>query len=288
MSGFDADWLALREPADHRARDPSLRDALARHFAARASITVTDLACGTGSTLRALAPVLPAQQAWRLVDHDPALLERAARGAATVDGRTVRIDTVRADLARDLEAVVAMPTDLLVTSAFLDLVSDDWLERLVRAAARHALPCHAALSYDGRVGCEPNDPLDAEVLAAFDAHQHRDKGLGGALGPAAAAVAVRRFEQAGHAVAVAHADWVLGPQDAALQRELVRGWQAAVAQTGLVAPTALQAWLARRLAAIDAGRSRLRVGHLDLWATPGQAVRPDDRSRSHSTSAPSA
>jgi hypothetical protein len=287
VSGFAADWLALREPADRRARDASLRDAVSRRFAGRASIAVTDLACGTGSTLRALAPVLPARQSWRLVDHDPGLLARAAGCGGNIGGRQASVDAVRADLAADLEAVLAMPADLLVTSAFLDLVSDDWLARLARAAAHRALPLYAALSYDGRVGCEPADPLDAEVLAAFDAHQRRDKGLGGALGPAAAAAAARRLTEAGFDVVAAPADWALGAQDAALQRELVRGWHGAVAETGRVAAPALDAWLARRIAAIDDGRSRLRVGHVDLWATPPQGARSDDRSRSQRTSAPS-
>src|SRR5882724_845129 len=78
-AGFSADWLALREPADLRARERSLADRLRRRFAAYPSLRVIDLGCGTGSNLRAVAPWLGRQQAWRLVDHDPALLREAAR-----------------------------------------------------------------------------------------------------------------------------------------------------------------------------------------------------------------
>ncbi|HYF59176.1 MAG TPA: class I SAM-dependent methyltransferase [Burkholderiaceae bacterium] len=283
MSGFAADWLTLREPADRRARDPALLDAVAAHLAGRGPVRVTDLACGTGSTFRALSPRLPARQSWRLVDHDPALLEAAAR----CGGGEVRVETLRANLSTSLEDVIAMPADLVTTSAFLDLVPDDWLGRLAAAAAASSRPLYAALSYDGRVGCEPADPLDAEVLAAFDAHQRRDKGLGGALGPAAAGVAARRLVDAGFEVACARADWRLGPEDAALQRRLVLGWHGAVAETGLVDAGALDAWLARRLAAIDEGRSRLSVGHVDLWATPRADGRSAARSTSQSTSPPS-
>ena len=55
------------------------------------------------------------------------------------------------DLARDLEAALDGPVDLVTTSALLDLVSDDWLERLAIEAAARRLPVYAALSYDGRI-----------------------------------------------------------------------------------------------------------------------------------------
>ena len=59
MSGFSAEWLALREPYDLRARNPAVLDAVAAFLKPRPSVRVVDLACGTGSTLRALSPHLP-------------------------------------------------------------------------------------------------------------------------------------------------------------------------------------------------------------------------------------
>ena len=114
------------------------------------------------------------------------------------------------------------------------------------------------------------------MLAAFDRHQRRDKGLGGALGPSAPSVAVRRFEHAGFEVSAGPADWRLGPAETVLQDRLVRGWHEAAAETGLVDAGVLDAWLARRRAAIADGRSRLTVGHVDLWARPpaGRRTRP--------------
>ena len=56
MTGFSADWLTLRELYDARARNPKVLAAVAASLAALPSLTIVDLACGTGSTLRALAP----------------------------------------------------------------------------------------------------------------------------------------------------------------------------------------------------------------------------------------
>lgn len=269
MSAFTQDWLGLREPADRRARDAGLLAAVASHVASMRSLVVTDLGCGTGATLRALAPRLAQPQRWRLVDHDPALLARAQRAADGLPGAgPVSVEPLRANLRDEIEAVIALEAQLVTTSAFLDLVSAAWIDRLVGALARHRRPFYAALSYDGRAGCLPADPLDAPVLSAFSHHQRRDKGLGGALGPDAAAATVGALETAGFAVRTARADWLLEPHEAELQRQLVLGWHQAVAETGRLPATALDRWLAHRLAAVDEGRSRLQVGHLDLWAVP--------------------
>ena len=82
MSGFSAEWLALREPYDLRARNPAVLDAVAAALKSHSSVRIVDLACGTGSTLRALGPHLPARQNWKLVDNDLGLLARADGHAA--------------------------------------------------------------------------------------------------------------------------------------------------------------------------------------------------------------
>lgn len=270
MSGFAVDWLALREPADRRARSAAIVADVAHamgFLSTQQQVRVTDLGCGTGSTLRALSPHLPARQHWRLVDNDPALLGAAAQRARELP-QSVTVAPLRADLQDELEAVVALDADLLTASAFLDLVSHAWLERLAAAAAQHRRPVYVALSYDGRTRCDPVDPFDAAVLASFNTHQLGDKGLGGALGPTAAAAAVRCFEAVGFEVRTAPADWRLGSGDRALQEQLVLGWHRAAGETATLDPAALDGWLGRRLAALADGRSRLEVGHVDLWARP--------------------
>jgi hypothetical protein len=74
---FAAEWLALREPYDRRARNPAVLAAVTAALAQQPSVTIVDLACGTGATLRALAPHIAARQSWRLVDNDLSLLARA-------------------------------------------------------------------------------------------------------------------------------------------------------------------------------------------------------------------
>src|SRR5581483_1529854 len=180
---FSADWLALREPYDRRARNGEVVAAVATALAALPSVQVVDLACGTGSTVRALSEHLPRRQNWRLADNDLGLLARA-KAMPLADG--VTITAVPVDLNRDLEAALDGPVDLVTTSAFLDLVSRDWLDRLVTEIAARAIPIYAALTYDGRVDISPRDPGDAAIIAAVNKHQTTDKGFGAALGPGAA------------------------------------------------------------------------------------------------------
>src|SRR5438128_5144077 len=113
MSGFSADWLALREPFDSRARSPAVVDAVASFFEPQQSVRAIDLACGTGSTLRALSPRLPPRQSWTLVDNDPSLL---ARAASTPTSEHVTVDVVACDLNDGLESVLAGAVDLVSTS----------------------------------------------------------------------------------------------------------------------------------------------------------------------------
>jgi hypothetical protein len=265
MSGFSAEWLSLRERYDVAARNATVLDAVARAFRDQGAISLVDLACGTGSTLRAIGPRLPPRQAWRLVDNDLSLLARASMLATpplvTIVARPV-------DLVCDLELALEGPLDLVTTSALLDLVSPEWLDRLmVEAAARH-LPVYAALSYDGRTVIEPREMLDDEILAGFNRHQRTDKGFGPALGPTAASRAAERFGHFGYAVVQGHSDWTMEPDDRSIQETLLASWAEVANVATALPPVQVAGWLARRRAHLAAGRSRLRVGHVDIFARP--------------------
>src|SRR5207244_3158567 len=100
-------------------------------------------------------------------------------------------------------------------------------------------------SYDGRATLDPPDPMDANVVAAVNAHQRRDKGFGPALGPAAARSAVVQFEAVGYAVTHGQADWVFRPNDGEIQNETLAGWAAAARETDVPLPDVI-GWLTRR------------------------------------------
>jgi hypothetical protein len=265
MTGFSADWLTLRGPFDMRARNPSVLDAVAASLATYPSVRIVDLACGTGSTLRALTARLPPRQNWKLVDNDLGLL---ARATATQHSDNVVITGVPLDLNRDLEAALDGPVDLITTSALLDLVSEPWLERLAVEIAARAIPFYAALSYNGTIDLAPRDPLDATVVAAINAHQRTDKGFGPALGSAAADAAIARFESLGYSVKHGRSDWVIGPQDQDMQNEILAGWAHAAREIDALTLADTAAWLTRRRGIVASGRSSLRVGHVDVFAMP--------------------
>jgi SAM-dependent methyltransferase len=265
VSGFSADWLTLREPHDLRARNPIVLDAVADSVEVLSSVRVVDLACGTGSTLRALSPLLPAQQSWKLIDNDLGLL---ARAKATPLAEHVTVSAIPLDLNRDLEAALDGSVDLVVTSALLDLVSETWLDRLVVEIAARSIPLYAALSYDGRIGFTSPDPLDAAIAAAVNAHQRTDKGFGPALGPAAAAFAIARFEALGYSVVHGASDWAMGTDDLDIQNGILAGWASAADATGTLSLADTTAWLTRRRDAVTAGCSSLHLGHVDFFAKP--------------------
>jgi hypothetical protein len=261
---FSAEWLALREPYDRRARNGAVLDAVAATVAGRTSIALVDLACGAGSTLRALTERLPKTQNWRMVDNDLGLLARAGTLARPPE---LIVTPVAVDLARDLEAALDGPVELVTTSALLDLVSHDWLDRLATECAARRLPVYAALSYDGLATLDPVDPLDGAVIEAVNAHQRTDKGFGPALGPDAAATAPARFTALGYTVTQGSSDWVFAPKDVEIQTEVLTGWATAAREIGMAIDDVIT-WLARRRDHIAAGRSAMRVGHVDFFARP--------------------
>lgn len=258
---FDADWLSLRETADHRARAAALLPPL-MDWLPTGDLQITDLGAGTGSNLRYLAPILPGPQHWTLVDQDRDLLEQAQ---AHLPG--VTMERRVADLIRDPLPAVP-PPHLVTTTALLDLVSGRWLETLAARCRERASAALLTLSVDGRIRWQPADADDALVRDCVSEHQVSDKGFGPALGPASGAVAEAAFRDQGFHAWLSPSPWRIGPDQAALQAALLDGWHAAARETAPQHADRLDAWAKRRRRAIDAGSVTLTVGHVDLLALP--------------------
>jgi SAM-dependent methyltransferase len=264
VSSFTADWLTLREPYDARARNPTVRAAVVKSVARLPSLSIVDLACGTGSTLRALADHLPAQQNWKLVDNDLGLLSRAT----DTSHPRAKVRTAAVDLARDLELALDGAIDLLTTSALLDLVSERWLQRFAIEVAARKLRVYAALTYDGRVTFEPSDTGDGAIMAAVEVHQRRDQGFGAALGPNAARRAITRLEGVGYSLVYGFADWVIEAPHKDMQVACLESWAGAAREVGQSSAMEISSWLARRREAVASGQSSIRIGHVDIFANP--------------------
>lgn len=299
MSRFSAEWLALREPADHAARSADLTRAVLDALPRDAPLRILDLAAGTGSNLRYLrragsdrlrAPgasaslavarepseraeaerTRPANAAnaptdWLLVDHDSTLLAHVAKTSGV---RTRCVDLSTLDDRGLFEGCT-----LVTASALLDLVSETWLRALAARCAEAGAAVLFALTYDGRIACSPTDPEDAEIVSLVNRHQRTDKGFGPALGPDATEFAARRFETLAYRVQRARSDWTLTPESRELQRQLIDGWAQAAADIAPAREVVIDAWRHRRLAYVAAGRSEIAVGHEDLAGWPADLNR---------------
>ena len=266
MESFSADWLALREPVDHASRANGLTARVAERLRTRVDPRAIDLAAGSGSNVRYLLPVLPEVTHWTLVDHDPALLAQASRLLTPLAQAAGRAFDVRQG---DLQALDTLALDgcaLVTASALLDLVSETWMRAFARRCREARVDVLCALTYDGRIVCEPSDGDDRLVRDLVNRHQQTDKGFGVALGPDAARVAADCFRDEGFEVRTARSDWVLDGAHAELQRQLIEGWASAARAMSPADAPAVDAWLARRLSHLAAGTSRVRVGHIDLAA----------------------
>jgi hypothetical protein len=264
VSGFSAEWLALRERADAVARSRSLTLTAAGALAARGQVRAIDLATGTGSNVRYLAGYLPVDQEWLLVDEDEQLLQALP---ARLPG--LRFDARRLDLSNLERASIVDGRALVTASALLDLVSGTWLASLADLCARADAVVLFALTYDGRVLLTPEEPDDALVVDLQNRHQRTDKGFGPALGPDAAACAEEQFTKCGYRVTRERSDWVLSEGEGELQKQLIEGWAVAAIEMDVAQTARIERWRTRRLAHIAAGRSALIVGHEDLLGVRG-------------------
>jgi hypothetical protein len=258
-------WLALRERADIAARSSALTQAIAARLPHDRPLRILDLGSGTGSNVRYLSSRLPVPQHWLVVDRDPELL-------ADVPGRSAACDVET--LCRNLGAPdnLADPAlfagrHLVTASALLDLVSDQWLRALAGRCRTSGAAALFTLNYNGRSRCSPAEAEDDAIRDLMNRHQRTsDKGFGLAAGPDATDCAERWFAAVGYQVRREASDWILAREQTELQRQLIEGWAQAAEEIAPGQAPMIGDWLARRLAHVEAGHSRIVVGHEDLAA----------------------
>jgi hypothetical protein len=290
---FAASWLELRAAADRAARAAQLEERLSDWLRSRPpqpprALRIVDLGTGSGANPVHLASRLPGPQQWTLIDHDAGLLARALATCTSLrsaGGEVVAAQTLHCDL--QLPASAFAHADLVCASALLDLVDAPWLERFAASCATAGCAVLVTLSVDGHwrfAGTPPTPPgVAAEqtdddfVRAAFNAHQRRDKGLGPALGPDAAAALAACLRAHGFTVDCAPSPWQLAlgdPAQARLARVLVDGWRDAASAQCPDAHARIAAWHARCVAERLHPGVVLEVGHLDVLGLPaGRASR---------------
>jgi hypothetical protein len=151
----------------------------------------------------------------------------------------------------------------------LDLFTEDEVADLADTCVVAGCPALFTISVVGKVNIAPSDPLDAELTAAFNAHQRRVTGDRRLLGPDAPAVTAAAFRDRGATVYTSPSPWLLGAEEAALTTEWLRGWVGAACEQRPALTERAAQYLDRRLAACAAGDLRVVVHHTDLLAVPG-------------------
>lgn len=264
---YAPEWLRLREPADAAARSHDLIDPLRIRLAnlprRAGGLVVHDIGCGTGSMGRWLAPHLDGAQHWILHDRDPYLLHFAAVASprSAADGSRVTVETRRGDVARLTPDALA-GASLVTASALLDVLTREEVGALAAACAGAGCPALLTLSVAGRVELSAPHPMDQEITEAFNAHQRR----GGLLGPDAVTVAAEAFGEHGATVRLNPSPWRLGPEQAGLTEQWLRGWVGAAVEERPELAERADRYLTERLAACAAGELRVVVHHSDLLA----------------------
>ena len=267
---FSAEWLALREPVDHRSRADELVPILREEWQRCGWERIVDLGCGTGSNLRYLAPKLPGFQRWILVDHDARLLDRVS-----IPNQNIRVTKVKGVLSQE-GLVFVSEADVVTCAALLDLVDEIWLRKLVSACSLRRCAAYFVLSYDGTMKWSHPDRgnIDANrddlmIQSTINDHQQRRIATTKALGPTASLVTERLFKEAGYRTWRMSSQWRLGVDDRQLAHQLIDGWERAALEFHgqFDRQKRIREWAKRKRRLLQR-EFWLQIGHQDLLVMP--------------------
>ncbi|WP_254768197.1 methyltransferase [Salinilacihabitans rarus] len=257
-------------------------------------VRIVELGAGVGTMIARLASwgLLPDRVTYRAVDRDRGRVRRAReRVPAWLDeaGYDVEADDERIVATsgeRRLDATLAVAdaftiddeADAVIAAAFLDLVD---LDRALPAVADLLRPgglLYAPITFDGGTAFAPSEPADDRIERLYHRHMDEVRDAPGssragrellAALPGSGAASGSEFE----VLAAGGSDWVVRPVDgaypadeAAFLGHLLETIDGALADypPAVLDPAVREAWVERRLAALERGDLVAVVHNLDV------------------------
>lgn len=270
-------YLAAKRGVDDRALNRRVLDALADRLADRERVRVVELGAGIGTMLeRLLAWGLLPDATYTMVDLDAESLatarERLPAWAedngyeATWDDDALRLEgprsvTVRFEVGDAVALAPGFDCDLLVASAFLDLLDASDYPTLLTALDDGGL-FYFPITFDGRTEFAPGHAHDDRVEARFHEHMRRDSS-----GSEAGRLLFEALPERAELLAAGGSDWVVHPPyedgEATFLAAILSTVEGALAETPLD-PDDADDWIAERRRQLAAGSLVYVTHQLDV------------------------
>ncbi len=234
---------------------------LAHKFIEHANKTrlIIDLGCGTGTNYRYLRRNNGSETPWLGVDSDGDALEIAAGELA---GTLVRFEL--ADLATDLLLLPTSEDVAITASAFLDITSEDWIDRFANLVA--GSPLLISMTASGASAWDPIDDMDEAIEICLQNHREADHGFGPAAGLSAARFLAEQLIARKCSVSLEASDWSVDHKDREVMATLIDGVRRrALSQ---LPHNQVERWAATRRQQNQTGVLKLMLPHLDLLSLP--------------------
>jgi hypothetical protein len=247
-----------------------------------------DLGAGTGANVRYLRDRFPTAREWTLLDRDAALLDlcpavfmgwaeegcRACREEGwdlelESAGRPVRLRFLPGSLPSMDIRDHSINVDLVTANALFDLVSESQLEAFADWLAGRRLPLLATINYRS-MAFAPAAPQDREFVGLYERHMIRPQEFGCAMGPRCAVMMIAALQRRDYVVHAGASDWRLGASDRIVIEYILDFMRGAIVELP-AAPRQvehLNDWIVEKHRLCEAGRLRLQVRHVDLFARP--------------------
>ncbi|MEM7659825.1 MAG: hypothetical protein AAF399_27170 [Bacteroidota bacterium] len=285
---YPTHWLNTRFPFDARARNQALEQQVLTYLEGKTWVNLTDVGAGNGANVRHLWPLIPASQAWTLIEKDPLLVEatlaeRSEQAQAlgyrvhrsdkevtfTKGQQEVRIQAVETSLLTAGAEGWFAGRDLILANAVFDLFTRAQFTAFMQDILPRGIPFYTTLNYESQAFA-PTILHDAEINGLYEAHMQRPQAFGEAMGATGPKQMAEGLQEMGGKVQVAPSEWEIGPKDTEMHRYLLGFMAEAIPELGLDAAqqAQLSVWLAERNAQSANHSLQIRVNHQDILAFP--------------------